>query len=346
MEGFSGLYDALGRIGNPETNRTMSEASSRQLHRRARHHIQPGLIVGSGDEASAAQRGRGWSLLDRFLRAVQDDDLAGLEELLSAEVTGCADGGGAATAARRPVFGRARVARYLVGALAKFGAGVRVERAEINGRPALLGWSDAALLGVLVPAVGGDRVVAMFGIAGGSVRTSLPIRQGALRCPAGRRAVTIVRAARFLTSETRGPRPMTPTILATGGTGTLGRAVVETALAAGHEAGVLSRRQATSTELPYAWLTADLRSGEGVAAALTGADVVIHCATTHGRGDVQAAQRLLDAAQRAGTGHLIYISHRRRRRGATGLLPGQAGRRAPHREQWRSLDGAARDPVP
>ncbi len=101
---------------------------------------------------------------------------------------------------------------------------------------------------------------------------------------------------------------MTHTILVTGGTGTLGRAVVEQALAAGHEARVLSRRQPPSAELPYAWLTGDLRSAEGVAAAVTGADVIIHCATTNGRGDVQAAQSLLDAAQQAGTGHLIYIS--------------------------------------
>ncbi|PZS30420.1 MAG: NmrA family transcriptional regulator [Pseudonocardiales bacterium] len=101
---------------------------------------------------------------------------------------------------------------------------------------------------------------------------------------------------------------MTHTILVTGGTGTLGRAVVDTALAAGHQVRLLSRRRANSTELPYTWLTGDLRSGEGVAAAVTGADVIIHCATTNGRGDVQAGQTLLDAAQRAGTGHLIFIS--------------------------------------
>jgi len=101
---------------------------------------------------------------------------------------------------------------------------------------------------------------------------------------------------------------MTPTILVTGGTGTLGRQVVDAAVAAGHEARVLSRRQATSTDLPYTWLAGDLRSGEGVAAAVTGAEVIIHCATTNGRGDIQSAENLLDAAQQAGTGHLIYIS--------------------------------------
>jgi len=57
------------------------------------------------------------------------------------------------------------VARYLVGALAKFGAAVRVERAEVNGCPALLGWSGAVLLGVLIPAVDDDRITAVHIIA-------------------------------------------------------------------------------------------------------------------------------------------------------------------------------------
>ncbi len=62
-----------------------------------------------------------------------------------------ADGGGATTAARRAVVGRARVARYLTGVITKFGSGVRVSLAEVNGEPAVLGWSGLALLGVLVP---------------------------------------------------------------------------------------------------------------------------------------------------------------------------------------------------
>ncbi|PZS30439.1 MAG: RNA polymerase subunit sigma-24 [Pseudonocardiales bacterium] len=148
----------------------VSEANSRQLHHRARQHVHR-RRAGRGErvEPSGAQRRRWQGLVDRFLRAAQDGDLAGLEELLSAEVTAWADGGGAATAARRPVVGRARVARYLIGAIGKFGAGagagVRVERAEINGCPSLLGWSDAVLLGVLVPEVEGDRVVAVHIIA-------------------------------------------------------------------------------------------------------------------------------------------------------------------------------------
>lgn len=101
---------------------------------------------------------------------------------------------------------------------------------------------------------------------------------------------------------------MTQTILVTGGTGTLGRVVVERALGDGDDIRVLSRRQAPREDLPYQWLTGDLHSGEGIAAAVNDADVIIHCATTNGRGDIHAVQTLLNAATRADVGHLIYIS--------------------------------------
>lgn len=101
---------------------------------------------------------------------------------------------------------------------------------------------------------------------------------------------------------------MTKPILVTGGTGTLGRAVVERLLAAGHEVRVLSRRPGPAAEaVPYTWLTGDLRTGAGIDAAVAGAGSIIHCASGP-RGDVEATRNLIAAAQRAGSPHLIYIS--------------------------------------
>ncbi|GAA4389380.1 NAD(P)H-binding protein [Tsukamurella soli] len=43
-------------------------------------------------------------------------------------------------------------------------------------------------------------------------------------------------------------------------------------------------------------------------ATLAGVDVVVHCATTNGRRDAESTRNLVEAAHRAGVGHLVYIS--------------------------------------
>ena len=53
--------------------------------------------------------------MDRFLAAVRDGDLQGLLDVLAPDVVIVADGGGLVAAARRPVEGAERVARFLLG---------------------------------------------------------------------------------------------------------------------------------------------------------------------------------------------------------------------------------------
>ncbi|KAA5826843.1 NAD(P)H-binding protein [Saccharopolyspora hirsuta] len=96
-------------------------------------------------------------------------------------------------------------------------------------------------------------------------------------------------------------------ILVTGGTGTLGRVVVQQLLDAGRDVRVLSRRP-RSTAAGHEWATGDLRTGEGIEAATSGVDAIVHCATTLSSKDVAATQRLIDSARRHGDPHLIYIS--------------------------------------
>ena len=97
-----------------------------------------------------------------------------------------------------------------------------------------------------------------------------------------------------------------PAILVTGGTGTLGRALVTQLTAAGHQVKVLSRRPRPAGAGPDTWATGDLRRGTGIPAAVDGAEVIVHCAT--GLGDVTAARNLISAARGAGGPHLVYIS--------------------------------------
>ncbi|MEU6217969.1 SDR family oxidoreductase [Streptomyces sp. NPDC047022] len=91
------------------------------------------------------------------------------------------------------------------------------------------------------------------------------------------------------------------TILVTGGTGTLGRLVVERLRADGHEVRVLARHAQ-----PYA---VDLiQGGSGLDAAVAGVDTIVHCASSPRGGDEKAAAHLIAAARRAGVRHLVYIS--------------------------------------
>ncbi len=97
-------------------------------------------------------------------------------------------------------------------------------------------------------------------------------------------------------------------ILVTGGTGTLGRAVVSQLTEAGYQVRSLSRRPAPPATPEGAWATGDLRRNTGLDQAVTGIDVIVHCATTLTGGDQNAAGNLIAAARRAGAPHLVYIS--------------------------------------
>ncbi|MGH3670827.1 MAG: SDR family oxidoreductase [Pseudonocardiaceae bacterium] len=98
------------------------------------------------------------------------------------------------------------------------------------------------------------------------------------------------------------------TILVTGGTGALGRQVVPLLAAGGAQVRILSRRsrQVEGAEV----MQGDLATGAGLAEAVRGAGVVVHCATDPrlGRSDVQGTSRLLEAATAAARPHVVYIS--------------------------------------
>jgi uncharacterized protein YbjT (DUF2867 family) len=94
-------------------------------------------------------------------------------------------------------------------------------------------------------------------------------------------------------------------ILVTGGTGTLGRVIVDRLVAACVPVRVLSRRPATIVD-GVSWAIGDLRSGDGIDAALEGIDTIIHCASK--RGDVEAARSLVASAHKAACSHVVFIS--------------------------------------
>ena len=103
------------------------------------------------------------------------------------------------------------------------------------------------------------------------------------------------------------------TIVITGASGLLGSHLLRAAAAERHEIRALSRSGSGTGPRPnVAWMRADLTTGEGLEAALPGADVLVHAASAPAgdtrRTDVEGTRRLADAARRARIGHLVYVS--------------------------------------
>ncbi|MFI7443728.1 RNA polymerase sigma-70 factor [Nonomuraea indica] len=133
----------------------ITEAGSQQLYRRARAHLD-GERTRFDVSPEHARR-----VAERFLAAAGAGDLAGLERLLTADVVSWADGGGKSSAARNPVRGAARVARYLSGMVSRPEPGTEITIAEVNGLPALVGSVGGRVYGVMALEVTGDRVSAL-----------------------------------------------------------------------------------------------------------------------------------------------------------------------------------------
>ncbi len=131
-----------------------SEAAVRQMAHRAREHVQARQPRFDADRT--AQR----KVTERFFAAVSGGDLEALLEALAPDVVLITDGGGRTRAALRPIAGADKVARWLV-AVAQQGASIpdlRMEVTEVNGEPAIVGWSGTDPFGSISLAVADGRI--------------------------------------------------------------------------------------------------------------------------------------------------------------------------------------------
>ncbi len=111
-----------------------SEMACRQAFSRARKHLGEHRPRFPASPESHRQ------MLLSFARASQGGDMAALMDILSADVTLWADGGGKVKgAATRPVSGSLAVARFSIGATRRFlPPGSRVEVEDVNREPAIV----------------------------------------------------------------------------------------------------------------------------------------------------------------------------------------------------------------
>lgn len=109
-----------------------SVANCRQLARRARMQL--------AQERPPANRHMETDLplVEKFLSACRSGDTSQLIGLLADDAVLVSDGGGKATAARRPIVGAEAIAKFLVGVTKRSPSGTSFKLAFLNGQPAVI----------------------------------------------------------------------------------------------------------------------------------------------------------------------------------------------------------------
>ncbi|WP_022894362.1 RNA polymerase sigma-70 factor [Agromyces subbeticus] len=137
-----------------------SPAAVRQIAHRAKEHVaarRPRVTVDRAEQEA---------VVARFLTAVNSGDLQGLMDVLAPDVVSVADGGGLVKgAALRPIQGADKIARYLLGGLAKLALPFEARPTWVNGHPAIRGEVDGELAGAICFEIEGDRITRIFSIA-------------------------------------------------------------------------------------------------------------------------------------------------------------------------------------
>ncbi len=130
-----------------------SEAACRQIAARARQRLRQARPA-PAERLDAA-------LLGRLMAAVAAGDLTQTLELLDADVVLVSDGGPEHKAARRPVVGADRVARFTIN-VARRGQVTGLREEEINGSPALVVEIDGTMPMVITGEQRDGRVTRIF----------------------------------------------------------------------------------------------------------------------------------------------------------------------------------------
>jgi RNA polymerase sigma-70 factor (ECF subfamily) len=147
---YDEIADAVGK----------SPAAVRQIAHRAKSHVsarRPRVSVVRSEHEE---------VVERLVAALNTGDLQALMDILAPDVVSVADGGGKVRgAARRPIVGGERLARYLAGGLSKVEGALVASATWVNGEPGIRMELDGQLVGVVSVTIESGRVTHVFSIA-------------------------------------------------------------------------------------------------------------------------------------------------------------------------------------
>ncbi|WP_334479498.1 sigma-70 family RNA polymerase sigma factor [Bradyrhizobium algeriense] len=134
-----------------------TEAACRQLASRARRAVRDNRPAPARAPDNHAR------LLQAFGEAVTSGNVAQLAALLREDAVALTDGGGRRTAARNPIIGADKIARFFIGIAAKnAGHDMRIEPAMINGAFGALLYLDGELDNTMSMAIDGEKIAAIY----------------------------------------------------------------------------------------------------------------------------------------------------------------------------------------
>jgi RNA polymerase sigma-70 factor (ECF subfamily) len=142
---YSEIADALDR----------TPANVRQVAKRARDH------AGDSSRRRTVSEEERQRLADTFLAAAVSGDVDRIRDLLAADAVMYSDGGGVVAAARKPIYGAAKIARFMVGVQRKadYPADPVFTRVVVNGDPGVrLDSAADGFLGIIAIEVADDLV--------------------------------------------------------------------------------------------------------------------------------------------------------------------------------------------
>ena len=151
-EGFDVNYTTIARIVD------RSPAHCRKIAQRAREY------VGDRNRRFRASREDQEALVQEFVDAIEDCDPERLGAVLAEDAVSYSDGGGEVTAALRPIEGRDRITRFLLGIAQKAPEGLTVEPATVNGGPGLIARVDGAVQSVWAFHVADGRIQDLYAV--------------------------------------------------------------------------------------------------------------------------------------------------------------------------------------
>ncbi|MFD7433286.1 RNA polymerase sigma factor SigJ [Streptomyces sp. NPDC059861] len=143
-EAFDYAYDEIANMLR------LSQANTRQIVSRARKRL-------SAERRAPVDTAQHRRLLDAFVAAARNGDVAALENVLSADAVAYADGNGMRGVARLRVLGAGRVA-MICGSAKKFFPRAEYRVVEANGMPSVLLVQDGVTVALVSLTVGPDGI--------------------------------------------------------------------------------------------------------------------------------------------------------------------------------------------